>query len=159
VRDKVPVVIARVPPLNFNVRCHLMCYRGLGAIAFLLGLSAIAVCAYSVKQAPEMTALLVALAPKADPQDWKQHWLMESLATGSAGVVMLGGGVYLLARRAVGYVIVAGAFVGFALYGVLQRLMGDAKYAFEGSGDWDTVVMLGLAMGALIAYKRSRGDT
>jgi hypothetical protein len=68
-------------------------------------------------------------------------------------------GGYILAMKRLEYAIAAAALVGLALFDVLLHATDYVRYAFERTSVWEPVLTLGLTAGALIVYRRSRGDT
>jgi len=131
-----------------------MRFRFLGVVAVLFGVGGIALCAYALIEMPKLAARV----PSSDTATWKLHWLASYLVIGTAALVLLVGGRYILVRKRIGHALVAAASIVLAAFPWLIQASGNERYAFEHPRVWETVVMLALAAAALVGYARSRAD-
>jgi len=129
-----------------------MRFRLLGVIAVLLGVAGIALCVYALIEMPKLAVRV----PSSDSGTWKLHWLASYLATGTAALLLVIGGRYILLSKRFGYLLVAAGSIGLASFPWLIEASGSARYAFERPSIWETAVLLALAVAALLGYARAR---
>ena len=129
-----------------------MRFRYLGPIALLLGVAGIALCAYALIEMPKLSARV----PSGDSGTWKLHWLAWYLTTGTAALLLIIGGRYILLTKRFGYLLVAAAGFVLGSFPWLVDASGSARYAFERPNVWLSALLLALALGALVGYVRTR---
>jgi hypothetical protein len=134
--------------------------RLIGVFAAIVGIVGIAVSMYGGMVHPGIAERAIAAIPGGVPgfdlSQWKAHWWTWCVVIGMASVCWVLGGALILCKRAGGYVYVACATAGRATFPWALRLYGGKLFMFERASIPETLILLGVAAAAAVAFLMTR---
>jgi hypothetical protein len=134
--------------------------RILGALAMIIGLAGVAAAAYGALIQPRTVKQAMEIMPGGIPQfnfiEWRSHWWMWSAAIGATSLCWLYGGTSIFLGRAGGYLYIAFATAGLAIFPWALKLNGGKLYSYEHADIPETVIYLSIAACAFITFFSTR---